>query len=98
MTSENDINSQIEFNDFFDNNVTINKLEQHGTWEYGIVKDYCCHICKFELFAKSPNSITKERCLIGKCGHAYHSSCINNWLKNNSKKCPYCSCDWEVQD
>lgn len=42
-----------------------------------------CNIC-LESFTES------SKMLILKCGHVFDYSCIENWLKNHSNKCPVC--------
>ena len=46
-------------------------------------KDNNCSICllKYE---------DEDDIIVLKCTHIFHKECVNEWLKNNSNKCPVC--------
>lgn len=61
-----------------------------------------CVICKRSIFEPSYESITdntqiikESEITIGKCGHVFHSICINNWTKSN-KICPIDKVEWRT--
>lgn len=47
------------------------------------VQDDCCPIC-LETF------LDEDRVKVIKCGHAFHSSCIDSWLSEKNDVCPVC--------
>ena len=61
-----------------------------------------CAICKRFILESSYDSITSNHNIvneseitIGKCGHMYHSECINSWLKTNNV-CPIDKVAWHT--
>jgi hypothetical protein len=80
---------------------TIVKINQIGIWTYDLSNENC-GICRDSnqslcLMCESGDTNPAKPCqvIIGKCGHAYHSHCINGWLDNNSV-CPICAQTWDI--
>ena len=67
------------------------------SWYYNTICKECTY-CKFSLLQSSPDYYEKGVISListGKCGHSYHSECINTWLKKSSD-CPICRKKWLV--
>lgn len=78
---------------------TIVKINQIGIWTYDLSNENC-GICRDSnqslcIMCMGGDTNPNEPCqvIIGRCGHAYHSHCINGWLKN-SAVCPICNQTW----
>jgi hypothetical protein len=61
-----------------------------------------CTICKRSILEPSYDTITNNANIIkeseitfGKCGHMYHSECINSWIKTNNS-CPIDKVAWQT--
>lgn len=61
-----------------------------------------CAICKRSILDSSYEAITnleyvglQTQVTIGKCGHMFHTECINNWIKTNNI-CPIDKIGWQT--
>ena len=57
-----------------------------------------CPICRAMMTEECVNCQTdndKDKCSLvwGKCGHAFHSCCMETWLQRCGR-CPLCQQDW----
>ena len=73
--------------------IKINNMKIVSSWTYVSDKNDDCTICRQSINSNSIYAIEKgnvSTVCSGKCGHIFHSECINPWLQSN-KKCPICS-------
>tara|TARA_B110000208_G_scaffold185903_1_gene241761 strand:+ start:2945 stop:3166 length:222 start_codon:yes stop_codon:yes gene_type:complete len=60
-----------------------------------------CYECSYNTFNEECDicntGFNSNDIQVGKCRHAFHINCINEWLKR-SKTCPYCRVPWIVLD
>lgn len=53
-------------------------------WRAGVTNMNTCSICQEEFVSMQKFKKLTE------CGHEYHDTCINKWLKEE-KRCPVCN-------
>ena len=81
-------------------NLKLKSLDCIASWKYNFPQNTedKCQICRRSIMAPSPEDITNNnltsKITIGKCGHAYHSYCINNYC-NKNVSCPIDYTQWE---
>ena len=75
----------------------ITKATIISTWNYKVSHNTDCPICYNNISStsvtdldKGQDSTIKTNC----CGHAFHTNCIDPWIKNNPR-CPLCVIDWK---
>ena len=71
----------------------INNIKIISSWSYILDTNTECTICRQLLNNDSIYAIeknTRSTLCTGKCGHKFHTECIQPWL-NTNKKCPICS-------
>lgn len=73
--------------------IKITNMNIISSWTYVSDKNTDCTICRQSInsnsiFANENGTISKV--ISGKCGHIFHTECINPWLIAN-QKCPICS-------
>ena len=76
---------------------TIKSINLFSSWVHDLPKNQECTICRCNLNVSS--LYNQEKCIdsiiiTGKCGHSFHSECINPWV-NQNKHCPLCSQLWQ---
>ncbi len=80
-------------------NIKLKQLNCDGVWNYNFIKDNDakCQICRKSLMAPSYEDLNNKKLIsrisLGKCGHAYHSTCINTYCKKNVS-CPIDFTTW----
>tara|TARA_Y200000002_G_C22300581_1_gene504329 strand:+ start:272 stop:535 length:264 start_codon:yes stop_codon:yes gene_type:complete len=80
----------------FSDNVEITNINVVGYWNW-TVHNNTCAICRNYIFESPGDSDLKEcSAVVGVCNHAYHYSCISNWL-NTKNVCPLCNVKWKYQ-
>lgn len=62
----------------------INSIRERAWMRSGDTQEETCSIC-FDVFEKF-----QKYKKLQKCGHEYHSKCINTWLQEQ-KRCPMCN-------
>lgn len=84
---------------FYCPELEIENFEKHYN-KNSLLKD--CAICKRSILEASYDTITNNKKIIeeneitiGKCGHMFHSECIDNWLKT-STTCPIDKVKWQL--
>ena len=91
-----DVKTEIKEN----KNITLNltKLTVFATWRYNS-DNQDCNICHKDLMIAIQSPGTNKMngdVTIGECNHAYHTICINNWLSNQTIRCPTCMAWWRT--
>jgi len=79
--------------------VHYKKWHTVAEWRW-IVNDENCGICRNAFDACPPNvKYPGDDCppVWGKCGHAFHLQCINEWLNKENQTCPMCRQEWEFK-
>ncbi len=82
-------------------NLKLNSLDCTAVWKYNFPQNTGgkCQICRRSIMAPSYEDINNNNLIskitIGKCGHAFHSECINNYCKKNVS-CPIDFTHWEM--
>lgn len=80
--------------------VTIDSLNIVATWKFK-VENKNCPLCRNNLMAPTQadidNKDIKNVIKVGKCKHAYHSVCIDKWLKNSNVSCVTCKTEWKPE-
>lgn len=78
----------------------LSNLDCTVIWKYDFPQNTGgkCQICRRSIMAPSYEDINNRNLVskitIGKCGHAFHSECINNYCKKNVS-CPIDFTQWE---
>ena len=67
--------------------INVNSINIKGYWDYTFHNDMCI-ICRGNIYDNSESYI-----VVGKCNHAFHYDCINNWVRTR-KNCPLCNQLW----
>jgi hypothetical protein len=72
--------------------INITDLELVALWNYNSKNKEC--ICNRSLHLPTltqieNNNIYRNDITFGKCGHAFHTECINSYLKTYNNMCPY---------
>ena len=82
--------------------VELERLDLCGSWKYKFKQETedKCMICRQNIMAITPEDIKKKyllsNILIGKCGHAFHKSCMTQYKKLNVS-CPIDFTEWVVE-
>lgn len=79
--------------------VKVVEFSPVGTYRFNVAND-SCGICRNNLMAPSGTQEETEdnHSTMGECGHAYHTKCINQWLRktNGQGICPSCRTPWNL--
>ncbi len=82
-------------------NIKLKSLDCTAVWKYNFPQNTedKCQICRRSIMAPSHEDVKNKnlisRISIGKCGHAFHSECIQNYCKKNVS-CPIDYTQWET--
>jgi len=85
--------------------INIVKCNFYATSDYKNINNICA-CCKHVLDTKCPTCKIKQeenihvkcncKIIIGKCMHAFHEHCIDQYIKSYVNICPVCSKPWEI--
>ncbi|TGZ84022.1 RING/U-box [Ascodesmis nigricans] len=76
--------------------VKIKKYTAVAAWRWeNSTSDDMCGICRVQFDGTCPNCrFPGDDCplLNGRCGHAFHLHCVNDWIQTESSRglCPMC--------
>lgn len=81
----------------------IREWKPIGVWKFARGVNDTCPICQMPLTQKCITCQVEEgrSCglIYGKCGHVFHTCCIEGWVKKNESQpqvmCPYCFTPWQ---
>ena len=79
--------------------VEIIEWNELVSWNWDLVEDFC-GFCQSSLDSCCANcSIPGDSCppIVGKCGHAFHKHCLEQWLEKQNT-CPACRKEWLTED
>ena len=82
-------------------NIKLLNLEYSAIWKDNFVQNTndTCMICMTHIMAPSPEDIMNRNLIspimVGKCGHAFHSTCITNYSMKNVS-CPVDMTQWDL--
>lgn len=80
----------------FSDNVQVLNINIRGYWNWTIHNNTCA-ICRNYIFEKSSDNKNAQcYAVVGECNHAYHHSCISNWLCTKNV-CPLCNIRWKYK-
>jgi hypothetical protein len=78
--------------------INIESVDLVAFWDYTAINKEC--LCNRSLQLPTKNEIDKNHIfrnniVFGKCGHAFHFECLNNYLKTYGNICPHDQLNWE---
>lgn len=83
--------------------IQLKKVMAVGLWSYDMKVETCAicrnHIMDCCIECQNDRYFETTDCLVswGECNHAFHSHCIDRWLKNKNI-CPLDTKEWKYQN
>tara|TARA_B100001989_G_C24517941_1_gene454227 strand:+ start:1154 stop:1459 length:306 start_codon:yes stop_codon:yes gene_type:complete len=81
--------------------VKITNASINAYWVYEFDNENC-PLCHKDLMDATQEEIQKKnitsKLVVGKCNHAIHENCMNNWKKQGNNFCPIDSTTWIEKD
>ena len=84
--------------------ISVSDIQYNFTWNYdgAELSDHLCGICKRTVDAPAikceNNGNILSECVKGKCGHFFHTICMNAMIKTNNMSCQVCNAPWEYSE
>lgn len=85
--------------------IDLKKVHLVTHWQFNLASQNC-EICRKDLTALPPTDLlnleanrsasVKDLPVLGACGHAFHSTCINSSIANHSAICPIDGTQWQT--
>jgi hypothetical protein len=71
--------------------INVTDLELVASWNYNSKNKEC--VCNRSIHLPTANQVEKKNIYrnditFGECGHAFHTECINSYLKTYNNMCP----------
>ena len=82
--------------------IEVVHLDLHMVYEldHTHITEHICKLCKRNLAAPTLDNIQigdiNSKVSLGKCGHSFHTTCIDKYIKTGSMACPIDNTTWAL--